>query len=292
MRTLKDIEQNFTKKEKEELAEIVRRIKATCQVRMIILFGSHARGEQLDKTNGLVGKKSDYDILVIPISGTKNLQKKVRLLLKNLFHDIDKTVNCLVETIDGLNNLLREGQYFFTEIKDEGIYLYKTGKIELIEAETLSPNREIEIAEWYFEEWFGQSKVSYRNYELNFKEYFNTKNIRFLRMSAFHLQQCAESCYKCIELVLTRYCPHEHLLVFLKQRVIQLNVSVQTPFPCETDEQKKDFDHLDYAYLGARYDKEYSVTLEQLKYWQKENEKLMDITNEICTSHIGKLKNI
>ncbi len=125
MKTLKDIEKNLSEKEKYELTEIVKRIKATCQIRMIILFGSHARGEQVDISQYSEGKKSDYDILVVPMSCTKKLLKKVKLLLKNLFHDINKTVSCLVVPIDKLNSLLLEGQYFYTEIKNEGIYLYK-----------------------------------------------------------------------------------------------------------------------------------------------------------------------
>ena len=58
----------------------------------------------------------------------------------------------------------------------------------------------------------------------------------------------------------------------------------------ETEAQQKDFEHLDYAYLGARYDGDYKVTLEQLKYWQEENQKLMQLTKEVCQTHIEKLK--
>ncbi len=284
MKTLKDIETNLTEKEKKELAEIVKRIKATCQIRMIILFGSHARGEQVDDSQYSEGKKSDYDILVIPLSCTKKLQKKVKLLLKNLFHDIiDKTVSCLVVPIDKLNSLLHEGQYFYTEIKNEGIYLYKTGSVELEDAVILSPQREREIAEEYFELWFGQSKEFYKTANYQIKE-------DMIRMSAFNLQQCAESCYKCVELVLTRYCPKEHLLTELKERVVKLNSEFEIPFPCETPEQIVLFNHLDFAYTGARYNKDYTVTYEQLEYWKNENENLMNITNEICTSHIEKLR--
>ena len=58
----------------------------------------------------------------------------------------------------------------------------------------------------------------------------------------------------------------------------------------ETEAQQKDFEHLDYAYLGARYDGDYTVTLEQLNYWAEECQKLMKLTETICLNHIEKLK--
>ncbi len=146
----------------------------------------------------------------------------------------------------------------------------------------ISPKREREIAEEYYELWFGQAN------DFMMCQFDDIKANR-IRLAAFHLQQCAESCYKCVELVLTRYCPKEHLLTELKKRVIKLNSEFEIPFPSETSEQIVLFNHLDFAYTGARYNKDYTVTIKQLDYWQKENKKLMDITEKICTMHIEKL---
>ena len=56
--------------------------------------------------------------------------------------------------------------------------------------------------------------------------------------------------------------------------------------PRETDEEKKLFELLDYAYIGARYDREYKITKQQLKKLSKYVSKLHEITEKNCKKKI------
>ena len=63
-------------------------------------------------------------------------------------------------------------------------------------------------------------------------------------------------------------------------------------FPQDTDEERDLFFHLDAAYIGGRYiaEEHYKVTKEQLDYWEKEAQKLLNITEKACKKKIKELK--
>lgn len=63
-------------------------------------------------------------------------------------------LNILVHTLHEVNEALLRGQYFFTDIKREGIVLYESDKRELAEASHLSPAESKAIAERHDEQWF------------------------------------------------------------------------------------------------------------------------------------------
>ena len=52
--------------------------------------------------------------------------------------------------------------------------------------------------------------------------------------------------------------------------------------PRETEGQKKLFELLDYAYVGARYHDDYSITPQELKYLARCVELLRDQTQTSC----------
>ncbi|WP_143310145.1 HEPN domain-containing protein [Candidatus Entotheonella palauensis] len=80
----------------------------------------------------------------------------------------------------------------------------------------------------------------------------------------------------------------------LKNRALLFDERVANAFPYETEDQQELFDHLNFAYIGARYrsEKEFPVTKDQLRYWSKEAEKLLDLTEMICKERIECLKGI
>ena len=56
--------------------------------------------------------------------------------------------------------------------------------------------------------------------------------------------------------------------------------------PRESEREKKLFELLDYAYIGARYDREYKITKEQLKELSKYVRKLHTVTEKNCVAKI------
>ena len=56
--------------------------------------------------------------------------------------------------------------------------------------------------------------------------------------------------------------------------------------PRETDEEKELFELLDYAYIGARYDRSYKITKQQLEQLAPCVKKLHKVTKAVCEKKI------
>jgi len=219
--------------------------------------------------------------------GSTITQNELSSKLREMFNDTGIPVQLIVEDIDFVNNNLEEKQYFFTDIKREGKVLFNSEQHELVDSKQLTPVRRREIAEEDFKQWFGQANEMFDYYLLG-----REKN--YLGSAAFHLQQVIEMCYTTIEMVFTHYNPYEHYLKILKERVLEFDQRVEEALPYETDDQKKLFDYLDYAYIGGRYrsEEEFPVTKEQLDHWSREAKKLLGLTETICKDRIECLREI
>jgi uncharacterized protein len=101
-------------------------------------------------------------------------------------------------------------------------------------------------------------------------------------------------CYTAIEMVFTHYNPYEHNLEMLREHTMPFDSRIKEVLPYETEQQQELFDYLNFAYIGGRYrsEEEFPVTKEQLDYWSKEAQKLLDLTEMVCKERIECLKEI
>ncbi|ETW97365.1 MAG: hypothetical protein ETSY2_44755 [Candidatus Entotheonella gemina] len=127
--------------------------KKHSRILKIILFGSHATGKWVkDPAHGYL---SDYDILVILNRSELVEEYKIwdtaedRIALR-----VRSPLNILVHTLDEVNDALVKGQYFFTDIKQQGIMLFESDKRELATSGNLTPAEYKVIAEKHFAQWF------------------------------------------------------------------------------------------------------------------------------------------
>lgn len=270
----------------DELALVVETIREKVdQLEMLILFGSYARGNWVEdiytEGHNTYEYKSDFDILAVTATEsaahTTGLWRKVKTAIKQ--KSLDTPVTLIVHDIGFLNRKLKKGQYFFSDIKKEGIMLYDSGNFELAEEKPLSPKERAGFAKADFKQWFETAKESYRSHELNFYEGQYKK-------SAFELHQTAEALYSCVELVFSNYKPKSHDLDELVHLAANHNPAFITAFPRNTDEQKKCFELLNDAYVKARYDKDYKITKEQLEYLAERVKTLRGLTEKICAAKI------
>lgn len=269
----------------KELEIITQRIIDTKRAEIIILYGSYARGSYREQRGEITGARSDYDILAI--SSNINTRNGLRSKLWDLFDDIEISVQVIAEEIDFVNKNLGENQFFFSDIKHEGKVLYNSGKYQLADRKEMTPTHRRKIAESDFEEWKKQAAISYKYSQIAIAE-------NDLRKASFELQQVVEVCYKTIEMVFIHYNPHEHKLMILRKRALRFDKRIKEALPYKTKEQKALFNQLDLAYIGARYlsEEEFSVSKEQLAYWNKEARKMLDLTGIICKEKIENLRNI
>jgi predicted nucleotidyltransferase/HEPN domain-containing protein len=281
---------------KERLDAIVQEILAVArdQVAMIILFGSYAKGTWVQDwyVEGHItySYESDLDILVVTKSPkyrglkgasfesdlTKRLQRKG--LRGKTFGA--PWVTFVVEPIKYLNQQLEKSQYFFSDIKKEGILLYDSGEFTLAEPKDLNSEERRQIAKDDFDQWFPRAIgfIKATNYMLQ---------DNYLNLAAFQLHQATESFYSAILLVFTGYKPRLHDIEKLGSLASNYSDELLKIFPRDTKEQEERFILLKLAYTEARYNKNYKITEDQLVYLIKRVEKLKSITEEICTDWIN-----
>jgi HEPN domain-containing protein len=189
----------------------------------------------------------------------------------------------VVEPIKYLNQQLEKSQYFFSDIKKEGILLYDSGEFTLAEPKDLNLEERKQIAKDDFDVWFGSGTEFLLGVD------FYTKQ-DLLNKAAFLLHQATESFYSAILLVFTGYKPRLHDIEILGSLASNYSDELLKIFPRDTKEQEEKFVLLKSAYTEARYNKNYKITEEQLLYLIKRIEKLKSITEEICTRRINEIK--
>ena len=254
---------------------------------MIFLFGSYARGDWKDgphiqgRGRLTIRKRSDYDISVITQFGytarDTALWDKVKAELTKM--DLSTLVRILPRDIEFVNYKLSNGQYFFTEICEQGIMLYDSEEVELSDRKPLNPADEKQHAQASFDEAFTSAKEFYERFEEGFKK-------QQYKNAAFQLHQAVEFASKTVLLIFGSECPQEHHLDVLGDLAADYCPELAGLIPRETESQKKLFELLDYAYIGARYDVRYKITKEQLEQLAPCVKKLHEVTERACKEKI------
>jgi len=279
---------HLPKEKQTELMLITEKIRDIVpQAEMVFLFGSYARGDWVDgphiqgRGKLTIRKRSDYDICVVThfayTARDTGLWDKIKDELAKM--DLSTIVRIIPREIKFVNFKLRQGQYFFTEICEQGIILYDSGEVELSDRKLLDPVETKEIAQETLDEVFTAAKQSYAGYEI-----FIGKD--WYKKAAFELHQAVEHASKVVLLIFGDECPQEHHLDLLGDLAADYCPELKGILPRETDEEKKLFELLDYAYIGARYDRYYKITKEQLEQLALCVKKLHEVTEKACTEKI------
>ena len=278
--------EHLPKLKRDELTKIIATILSGCKdTEKIILFGSYARGDYKEKKDLKEDRKSghisDYDILVV----TKNA---ITALDTNLWHKIGEECRdlklsadprILTHDIEELNNKLSVGQYFYSDITEEGIVIFDAGNFDFDDRRKLSDDEIKKFQKEYFEHWFAKAEDFWDKFGFMFgREKYSS--------AAFDLHQSAEHAYKTLLLVFTLYNPNEHFLSILGKECEQYFPKLKNLFPKNTEEEKERFKLLEYAYIGGRYDPKYKISKEDLEILAGDVEKLLEITKKVCEQKI------
>ena len=254
---------HLTDSKQRQILLIVDLIREAAQPEKIILFGSYAKGKQVE--HRYIGKDgtryeyiSDYDFLVVT---RKNNIKEYELedIINNRIGDLEPSVNIQVHEIDYINEGLEFGQYFFSDIINEGIILYDTATITFADARILTKHEEQEKAQRYFDIWFPQANEFLIDAG-NAKDRNSNKN------SAFYSHQATESLYYATLLVFTGYKPKTHNIGKLRKMAKILSEELYLLFSIETSKSENHlFDLLKRGYIDARYKPDYTISTEELE---------------------------
>jgi HEPN domain-containing protein len=260
-------------------------------VEMIILFGSHARGDYRNEEDLLPDRKSgapsDFDLLVI--CGDKETAKNSSLWARISEKCNDSIPNMPFRIIEHemkyVKQRLKEIHFFFSDIVREGCLLYTSGKYQINVAKTLPPEIHAKVAREHFDHWYPKARNFFSIYQHVFKE-------KMYCEAAFLLHQCAESSYKALLLVLTNYCPHDHYLKNADKDVHEALPDMQEIFPIKKQADEDLFKNFDYSYIGARYDPKFEISENDLKYLSSRVKILLEITEKLCKQELERLQEL
>lgn len=275
---------HLPKNKEEQILQIIEIIKEVAAPEKIILFGSYAKGKQVEhRYTGKDGIRyeyiSDYDFLVVT---KKNTIKEYELedIINNRTEKFEPSINLQIHEIDYINEGLEFGQYFFTDIVNEGILLFDTKKVHFAEPRQLTPEEDKEKAQRYFDIWFPQAIQFLKGAQFYLSE-------SSPKTGAFILHQATESLYYATLLVFTGYKPKTHNLWKLRKHAKVLSEDLFLVFPLETDKHENHlFDLLKRGYIDARYKPEYFITEEELKALIERVKKMQDTVEKICKEKI------
>lgn len=276
-------------KQAELKAIVAALIPRYAEVEMIILFGSYARGNFVEDKYVEKGTtyeyKSDYDLLIVL---SKNGQANSDTFIQSVNGKLDELklatpVHPIFHGIEFVNQELQEGNYFFADIKKEGILLFNTSRYQLAEKRDLSPAELQKKAQMDFDHWFESANGFFRQYN-------HAINDSDLKIAAFLLHQATERYYGAIQLVFTGYKPKTHDIEILGQLAKSQNLEFDKVFPKATVQERQRFALLKKAYVDARYKADYKISKEDLEYLSERVQLLRDLTERICGEKIGSFK--
>ncbi|TQV87569.1 HEPN domain-containing protein [Aliikangiella coralliicola] len=267
-----------------QLKSAVEIVRKYTDPEMIILFGSYARGEwvdDLDEETMNYRYQSDFDLLVI--TETAKQAEKVEEnghMNQSLRSRIRKTpISIIAESIESVNSNLRKQQYFFSDIKREGILLFDSGRLKLDEPAEIDDVLRKKLAQEDLDFWFNNAN----EFLINFNAALKRKSFN---IAAFELHQATENLLATNLLVFTHYKPSTHDIEKLYSLVNSLHNEFITAFPLTTDKEQKLFKLLRRAYVNARYNKTYTINQEQLEWLAECVERLKELTKKLCREKI------
>jgi predicted nucleotidyltransferase/HEPN domain-containing protein len=257
-------------------------------IEMVILYGSYARGSWVEdkyvENGNTYEYKSDYDLLVIV---NKNSQANADTFVQSVTGKLeelklDTPVHPIFHGIDFVNEALSEGNYFFGDIKREGILLFNTSRYQLAEKREMSPAELAQRAQEDFDQWFASANEFFQYYRDGFdREQYKS--------AAFQLHQATERFYGALQLVYTCYKPKTHDIETLSWLAKACNMEFGKVFPKGTHQERVRFSQLRRAYVDARYKADYKISKEDLEYLSGRVALLRDMTEKYCKEKIASL---
>ena len=256
----------------------------------IILFGSYARGGWVDEPHTAKGYQSDYDLLIIVNQDELTdraaywYRADERLIREMSITGALRTpVNFIVHTLQGVNDALAHGRFFFMDIARDGIVLYQSEDKPLHTPKPQTPEQALAMATEYFEEWLPSAQSFFRGCQ-------HAVNDGDLKKAVFDLHQATERLYHTVLLVCTFYTPHVHNIAALRTQADKLDRRLVAVWPRSTKADRSRFEKLKDAYVKARYSKHYRISADELAWLSARVEELGQVVHAVCTDRIARLR--
>ena len=240
----------------------------------------------MDEPFTMKGYRSDFDLLVI-VNNRKlcDYAEYWHKAADRLIRDpaIETPVSFIVHSRREVNTYLKEGQYFFSDIRRQGVALYELDDDPLPEPGVLPPEERLRIAKVHFEERYELARTFLKGCRFYVSE-------RHLRVAAFELHQSLEQAYACVLLTLTNYGPPSHNIKFLRSLAEEQDRRLADAFPRDQHRERAWFNTLNEAYVKARYSPHFEISEEALTWLAERTAVLLDLVKLVCTEHLQMLE--
>jgi predicted nucleotidyltransferase/HEPN domain-containing protein len=254
----------------------------------IILFGSYARGDWVEDPKGRYF--SDYDLLVVvnheDLTDLEEFWFKPDEVFLREYASGERLrtqPSFIVHDLQDVNEQLRLGRYFFTDILRDGITLFDVPGFPFIQPQALSPGDALAETETYFDEWL-RSAASFARMAKFARSDGSPKE------AAFSLHQAAEKAYHGLILVLTLYSAKTHRLNVLRDRAEALDNRLVGLWPRTTKFERQGFDLIRRAYVEARYSPHYEISDDHLAWLEAQVAQLQTTVQAIALERIESLR--
>lgn len=280
-RALEILHEEFEDALKEGTADFKKRGR----ILKVILFGSYAKGGWVDEPFTMKGYRSDFDLLVI-VNNSKLCDfadywhKAADRLIRDAV--IKTPVSFIVHSRREVNKYLKEGQYFFCDIRKEGVVLYELDDEPLAEPKPLSPEERLRVAREHFDTRFSSAQ----NFRKGSEFFIAEGNYN---EAAFLLHQALEQAYSCVLLTLTNYAPPSHNIKFLRSLAEEQDRHLFEAFPRDQHRERAWFNALNEAYVKARYSKHFEISAEALDWLVERAALLISLVEKGCRDHLETL---
>jgi predicted nucleotidyltransferase/HEPN domain-containing protein len=252
------------------------------RVLKIILFGSYARGTFVDEPHTKKGYRSDFDLLIV-VNNRKftDFSTYWNKAVDRLMRDpkVSTPVSLIVHSLREVNTELRQGRYFFTDIRRDGLALYEIDDEPLAMPGELSAEDAWQIASGYFAERL-PGAVSF----LDTAKYLTQKSQN--KHASFELHQALEQAYSTLLLVLTNYSPPSHSIRFLRGLAEGREADLISIWPNDQQRYIAWFNILNEAYVKARYSPHFEISKEALEWLIERTGLLISAVEKTCRDHL------
>ncbi|TIO48892.1 MAG: HEPN domain-containing protein [Mesorhizobium sp.] len=249
----------------------------------VILFGSYARGGWVDEPYTRKGYRSDFDLLVV-VNNRKltDFAAYWRKAADRLMREVNTPVSLIVHSRREVNTALKEGQYFFVDIRRDGVVLYELDDEPLANPAPAGPADALRVATDYFADRLPHARTFAEG-----AEFFTNKGKS--KEAAFLFHQSIEQAYAALLLVLTNYSPASHNLKFLRGLAEGQAQQLAEVWPSDQQRFVAWFNVINEAYVKARYSRHFEITREALGWLSERVADLIDRIEKICRSQLERL---